>query len=262
MASSQRAGGSVIEKLAAYFSGDTVEETDAETYPQPESLTVRNVNGPVSITGTERDDVEVRYTKRGPSQSAVDRVSVEASIDETDGLRIAVDDPDSGRTAVAFEIAVPRGLALGTVRTSNGTIDVRGTGGDAALETKNGRLAVADHDGYVDLRTKNGAIDATDVTGIDRAAATNGTVSVAVSSIRTDAEISTTAGELDVRVGRIDADVVLETTVGSIDAPLVGAESTAIGHTVVEAPIGDGGATLRLATSVGSIRLRSMESAG
>lgn len=261
MPESESANGSFIGKLVASLSGDSVEQTNAETYPRPMSLAVRNVNGPVSITGTDREDVEVRYTKRGPSRSALDRVSVETSVDDADGLRIAVDDPDSGRTAVDLEIAVPRRLALKAIRTANGAIDVRGTAGDAALETKNGRIAVADHEGYVDARTNNGAIDLTDVSGIDHVETTNGNVRADVRSIRTDAAIETTAGGIDVRIGSIDADVVIETNVGSIDAPLVGATSSTIGRTVVEGTVGDGGPTLRLANTVGSIRLRSMESA-
>lgn len=260
MPKSETATDSFVGKIVTSLSGETVEESNAETYPRPTSLSVRNVNGAVSIEGTDRDDVEVRWTKRGPSESALERVSIEATVDDGEELLIAVDDPDPDRTAVDLDIAVPRRLALKTVTSANGTIDVRGTAGDAELETKNGRITVADHEGYVDARTKNGAVNTTDVTGIDRVEATNGKVTADVRSIRTDAAIETTAGEIDVRIGSIDADVVLKTNVGSIDAPLLETNTTALGLSVVEETVGNGGQTLRIANSVGSITLRSMDS--
>ncbi|WP_254864175.1 DUF4097 family beta strand repeat-containing protein [Halovivax gelatinilyticus] len=254
MTALQTAVNSLVRTLVSTADADRVRRTGTRTFDRPASIGVRTENGSLSITGTDREDVLLRYTKRGPSEDALDRVSIETAVTADDERRIGVSQPKGESVSVDLELAVPRSLAVAEARTKNGSIELRGTAGEPDIETVNGSIDVADHDGYVDVRSENGAIELRE-TGVDRAETGNGRLSIDLDAIRGPTEIRAQVGEIDVALGSIDADVALETNIGSIEAPVLEKRSAGFGQTVVEGTVGDGGERLDISASVGSIRL-------
>ena len=250
-----------VQRLVDQVGGDAVSTTASDEFDRPASVAVRNVNGPITIVGSERDSVALRYTKRGPSADALERVTIETWMDEAEGLFVEVVGADSSSVTVDIVLDVPRTVPIESVRTANGTIDVREARGDSTIRTQNGTITVIDHDGFVDLRCTNGTVEANDVVGVDRVETVNGTIALEIESIRTDVDVRSSTGEIDLVVGNIDATVSLETSLGSIDAPLFGESRTSIGHTVVNGRLGTGAHELTIVNSVGSIQFDSMEPA-
>ena len=248
-----------VKRLVDQVENDAVRSHESVEFDRSTSVDVRNVNGQITIVGRERETVAMRYTKRGPSQGALEQVTVDTWTDEDEGLHVEVVGAESSSVTVDIVLEVPRSVPIESVRTTNGAIDVRETCGDSTIRTQNGAITVTDHDGYVDIRCTNGTVEATAVAGVGRVETVNGAISLELDSIRTDVDVRSSTGEIDLLVGDIDASVTIETTIGSIEAPLLGESRSSIGHTTVTGRLGTGEHELNVINSVGSIRFDSIE---
>jgi DUF4097 and DUF4098 domain-containing protein YvlB len=236
-----------------------VSETTTETHPVPDTLMVDAVNGSVTVSMSERDDVRLTYTKRGQTAGELDDVKVH-TVTEARNMEVTVSYPDSSGVSVDIELEVPDQVSVSQISTTNGKIDLEDIAGDPQLRTRNGQITVEGCDGYVDAKTTNGSIEIRETTGVDHVETVNGAISIELRSMRQDTVIESSSGKIDVQAGTVDADVVITTKVGSIDAPLLDKHSSAIGHVKVDGTLGSGGNTLRLSNSLGKVRLRPLDS--
>ena len=248
-----------VTRLVDQVENDTERSNESDEFDRPASIDVRNVNGQIAIVGRERETVAMRYTKRGPSEGALEQVTVETWEDEGEGLHVEVVGAESSPVTVDIVLEVPRSVPIDSVRTTNGAIDVRETSGDSTIRTQNGAITVTDHNGYVDIRCTNGTIEATAVAGVGRVETVNGAITLALDSVRSDVDVRSSTGEIDLLVGDIDSTVTMETNIGSIEAPLLGESRSSIGHTTVTGRLGTGEHELNVINSVGSIRFDSIE---
>jgi DUF4097 and DUF4098 domain-containing protein YvlB len=138
------------------------DEVFDRTIPLPAGGTfeLANVNGSVTLTGWDREAVEVhavKSTQQSPDElarvqietdAAPGRVSVTTVYPHDVGLEVAVE----------YDIRVPRRVLLAQVATVNGTVRVSGVEGAGELRSVNGSIALADSAGVFSARTTNGDI--------------------------------------------------------------------------------------------------------
>ncbi len=232
------------------------------------------------------DEIEERYDLR--FDAAEGRVLI----------RVKRRDPRwhrSDRSNLLFEIEVPNRTNL-EVETSGGRIDVSRLEGRVDLETSGGRVELEKIAGEIDAHTSGGGMEAIDIDGRARLRTSGGRVevrgisgdlfagssggSIDISDAGGVVEASTSGGPITVSLARGNASGgSLSTSGGGVTIyidPEVGLDvdaSTSGGSVTLEVPVtvrgrlsrrsvsgmlNGGGPTLRLRSSGGSIRVRSL----
>ncbi|MGD9020519.1 MAG: DUF4097 family beta strand repeat-containing protein [Lysobacterales bacterium] len=237
-------GGSVLADV-------TKEETYTFTLDDGGRFSLSNVNGSVTVTGVDGNQVEIVATKKADDEDDLENIEILIS-DSADEIVVETEIGKSSRWfsfggnnsgAVAYEVTVPAGTVLDCIDTVNGDVTISGVNARVVAESVNGGIDV---DGLVDdasLSTVNGSIDARfrklDGGQKVKAETVNGRVAI---TLPADADVEVSADTLN---GGINArDFGLETEKGFVGSDLNG-------------NIGDGSATLNIDTVNGSIRIRS-----
>lgn len=203
-------------------------------------------NGGISVEGAARSDVHVRARVTATAATRARAREIAAAVRvQPSGDRIESDGPTGlGRReswSVSYRIAVPRQMGL-QLRTVNGGIAVRNVEGRIEVETSNGGVKLAGVAGDVRGRTTNGGV-AVDLDGpawhgegLD-VETSNGGVTIAIP---------------DGYSARLEAGTVN----GGLRSDFP-ATTTADGRRrrTFEATLGSGGATIRVRTSNGGVRI-------
>jgi hypothetical protein len=225
---------------------------------------VRNLNGPVRVEAGTGNKVEVSAEKRWRRGNPADvKITVrqvgsgggdllicalwnDRSTCDEDGYHSHNDgwrwgENDRNDVQVEFVVRLPAGVKI-------------------VASTVNGRVSVDGVTSTVVAHTVNGGIDASSSGGAVTARTTNGDVTVSSAKLDGDrTEFSTVNGTITVSLpASVNADVDMRTVNGrlSSDFPLT-VEGT-FSPRRLRATLGKGGATLRLTTVNGSIRLRKL----
>lgn len=179
-----------------------------------EMITVKNVNGPISLVAASGDQVEIRAEKRVSATSRA-RARVEDvafDIDESgSGVTICTVYRDESacdenhnfqniRVSVAYTIAVPADVRVRAM-TGNGELAIERVRGDVDAGTGNGRVRVTESGGSVRAATGNGDVRVDGATGPVRVSTGNGRVFVATAE--GPVNVSTGNGDIDARMGRL-----------------------------------------------------------
>lgn len=215
-------------------------------------------NGNIEVMGdpTGGSGIRVTATLRQP-----DRVEYSA-VQEGDTIKIIGEADDGfsvfggGNGGVDLEVSVPADIDL-SLEASNGGITVKGVTGPILAATSNGRITVSDSTGDLEVNTSNGRIELLDVTGQVVGKTSNGSISYR-GTLRPGSEnkLETSNGSIDVSL-KDTAGVDLEATTsnGTVKSPrpiTIQGESK---EDELIGTIGDGGTTLMLHTSNGSISI-------
>jgi hypothetical protein len=225
---------------------------------------VRNLNGPVRVEEGTGSKVEVRAEKRWRRGNPDDvKITVrqvgsaggdvlvcalwnDRSTCDEDGYHSHSDgwwgnNNDRNDVQVEFVVRLPAGVKI-DASTVNGGVEIEGATSNVVAHTVNGSI---------DARSTGGAVTAH---------TTNGDVMVTSAKLDGDrTEFSTVNGTITVTLpAAVNADVEMRTVNGhlSSDFPLT-VEGT-FSPRRLHATLGKGGATLRLTTVNGSIRLRKL----
>lgn len=257
------------------------EETRLSNVPHVDEspIDVVTVNGSVSVTREEREDVEIVAHLKAVSAERLAAVKVVSTRSEDDTLSIAVEWPDGkpeNREGCRFDVLIPDADGV-KVRTSNGKVEIAGLGGKADLETRNGAIKVTSHTGPVEARTGNGAVTVRGSDGALDVSTRNGRIEV--SGATAEAKLETSNGSIELALtaedsGPIEAharngsvtvslsralkgELTLDTTNGSInidsdlDPQVVSRKKT---HAVLD--LGESENSSSVTTSNGSIRVK------
>jgi hypothetical protein len=218
-------------------------------------LEIKGVNGPISATPASGREVEVVAVKSGrrsdPANVTIDVVEHAGGVtlcaiyptpegDRANECGVGEDGRNRVRrndVRVSWEIRVPRGVAF-RGRTVNGGIEAIGLGAEVDVETVNGDVVI-ETTGFAAARTVNGSIEAR----MDGDPLENVSFETVNGSIR-----------LDVADG-IDADLDASWLNGSLETEIPFQVRGRMGRRSAEGTLGEGGATLRLRTVNGSIRI-------
>src|SRR6516225_510446 len=189
--------------LAASAS-DMVTEEFHRTVPLPSNgrVSLGNVNGNVTITGWERNEVQIDAVKKATNQQKLDEAKIEVDAG-SDYVRIRTRYPENhtnnNAASVTYELHVPRTARLDSIDLVNGSLTVSQVSGDIRSSLVNGKTIVHDLSGRAELSSVNGTIDANyrslaNVTGIELKSV-NGSVKLGLpSSPNADVTVSTVNG--------------------------------------------------------------------
>ena len=172
------------------------------TLPANGRVSLENINGGVTITGWDRNEVEIDAVKKANSQQKLDEAKIEVDA-SNEAVHIRTKYPE-GRTnnnpaTVTYEVHVPRNARLDGINLVNGSLTVNQFGGDLKANLVNGSSNVHDLAGRTDLSSVNGSVNAfyrslNNVTEI-RLKSVNGAVKLGLpASPNADVSVSTVNG--------------------------------------------------------------------
>lgn len=212
----------------------------------------------------------VHYEIEVPAQTALDI--------DTSGGKIAIQGVRSRSKLDTSGGGIEVSDLLGDLEasTSGGSIRLRGIKGRMRVETSGGGIEGSSLDGELSAQTSGGSISLERVTGDLRAASSGGGIRIAEAGGRVEAE--TSGGSIEASFAKGNArGGSLETSGGGIEVaidPEVGFEIDAEGNSVktdlplrvvgevsrssLRGRLGNGGARLRLHTSGGGVRIKSL----
>jgi DUF4097 and DUF4098 domain-containing protein YvlB len=201
-------------------------------------------NGGISVEGSSRGDifVQARVVATAATEAEARAIASRVQVAAT-AVRVDAEGPRNLERreswSVSYRVAAPTATPL-TLRTTNGGITIDAIDSRVELKTTNGGLKLTRMAGDVEGRTTNGGIDVEldgngwQGNGLDLQT-TNGGVHVAVpSQYNAHLEAATTNGNV-----RIDFPVTVQGTIGKSFAT----------------DLGSGGATLRVRTSNGGVKI-------
>ena len=149
-------------------------------------FTLRNVEGEITVTGVDGDDLTIRATKRasrrGSDDDALDRVEIEI---EERGNRVTVETDYPGHrrsfleslgdllgggrqnrrkpfVAVDYRVAIPRGAGV-TIESFAGDVTVEAVDGETRVETVSGDVRLTSLARLVAVESFSGDLELTDV---------------------------------------------------------------------------------------------------
>jgi DUF4097 and DUF4098 domain-containing protein YvlB len=147
-----------------------VSKTEEYSYELKEGgrISLSNVNGDVSITGTDGRQVSIVATKKADNQKHLDDMKIE--IDATENtIRIETRHPDRGggilnwggddSGSVEYKLTVPHDVEIDSLETVNSDVAVNGVSGPISAESVNGKLHVTGASSDLSAETVNGSID-------------------------------------------------------------------------------------------------------
>ena len=235
--------------LAAAAFQITEESTSTHALSAGGRLSLENVNGDVTITGWDRDEVVIEAVKKGRSQEALDATEIDIDAD-ADRIRVETRYRDRERewgrgrdaASVDYTIRLPRGAALDEIELVNGSLTLEDLSGDVTASLVNGRVRATGLSGDVELSSVNGELE------------------VALGALDPDRsiELSSVNGSLELALpGSADADVEASTVHGRIrnDFGLEVEREGFVGRKL-RGVLGAGGARIELSNVNGSIDLR------
>ena len=157
--------GAVMTFALTAYASDTVTEEFHRTVPLSTSgrVSLANVNGNVTITGWERNEVQIDAVKKASNQQKLDEAKIEVDAG-SDYVRIRTRYPENhtnnNPATVTYELHVPRGARLDSLDLVNGSLNVSQVSGDIRSSLVNGKTSVHDLAGRAELSSVNGTIDA------------------------------------------------------------------------------------------------------
>jgi DUF4097 and DUF4098 domain-containing protein YvlB len=126
-------------------------------------VSLENINGNVTITGWDRNEVQIDAVKKANEQQklAEARIEVDAS---SDSVRIKTKYPDhhtnNNPATVTYELHVPRTARLESIDLVNGSLEISGVSGEIKTSLVNGNTKVHDLAGRAEFSSVNGKIEA------------------------------------------------------------------------------------------------------
>lgn len=181
------------------------------------SLRLENFNGPVDISGWDKNTIDIDGTKYANTEYRLKEMKVDI-VPTANSVTIRTLPPidHRGNSGARYTIHVPRKIELGSIVSSNGKITVESIEGTAHLRTSNGSVHATRLVGALEVQTSNGTVEVSDITGDTTLRSSNGTIRADVRKGRFGA--TTSNGSINVRLMEADASPVrLESSNGHIE---------------------------------------------
>lgn len=219
------------------------------------SFSLQNVNGSVTVSGWDREDVEVRAVKSSSdpvTQLAVSDLSrVQVGVTSTRGgvsVTTTYPEKETGDVSVTYDVRVPRRVWLQQVTTVNGSVHVSGLQGAGELRSVNGDVEVQDSAGAFSARTTNGDI-------VLELASLNGSARVGGENPLREQTVN---GSIVLALpGDAQATLAVQCGKGDFQSDLPLSVLGAYTPREFHGKLGPGGTPVRLSTVNGSIRIRA-----
>lgn len=246
------------------FVGRRLAETEEIDPEDAEAVSIEGSVGDVELVGTDRETVHLDIEKQSSSVRA-DLEDLHLRTDREAGTLTFRSEWEGstgwfeGEPSMHFDVEVPGALAVERVRASTGRITVRNVGGDVDVRTSTGSVEVESVDGTVTAEASTGSVEIRDVEAVGDLMTSTGSVDAEVPAIDGDTMLSTSTGSVDAAVDPdLDADLFVTTSTGSVDVDVDLADEFREGDTV-RGTLGEGGPTLHVETSTGSVTVTELE---
>ncbi len=124
-------------------------------------FSLKNVNGSVTISGWDKNEVQIDAVKTGRSDEKLREAKIEVA-----GSGHSVDvvtrypDHSNNSATVEYTVHVPRRARLAPVETVNGAVHIDSVGGRIKAQTVNGKVEVWNASDELELNSVNGEIKA------------------------------------------------------------------------------------------------------
>ncbi len=203
-------------------------------------LSLKNVNGNITVIGSDEPKAEVKVIKRGASDRGAQVFFTES------GGNLSIRTAQTrGNQDIRFEVRLPRKLGRVELSSTNGVIKISDVTAEILVDGTNGAIELANVIGASKIRTTNGSIKAALLEPSDRSMefeSTNGSIELTVApGFEADLEASTVHGTINID----------ETFGVLVEKGIVGQKA--------KGEIGQGGERLKLATTNGNIKLATAE---
>jgi DUF4097 and DUF4098 domain-containing protein YvlB len=220
------------------------------------TVSLRNINGNVKIMTWDKNEVKIEAVKYADDKKDLDKLKIEI---EAGNDRVAIhtrypeerDEHHGHGYEVEYTLTIPKGANLDEVDIINGKIDISGVSGTVAASTVNGTIHADNLLGGCDLKSINGEVEA----------------EFGAIAAETSAKLKSVNGAVVLSLpGNSNANVEASTTMGRISNEF-GLRSSRendedsyvrMGDSV-RGKLGKGGASVRLETVNGSIRILKSE---
>ncbi|MFC6976156.1 DUF4097 family beta strand repeat-containing protein [Halomicroarcula sp. GCM10025709] len=250
------------------FVGKRTESTETVPVRGATALTVQNQTGDVVVRGADREDIRVHAVKQASSvRTNVADLALE-TVREDGRIRLSSrwngdTGPFASRPSMNLDAEVPASLAVETVQTDVGDIEVTDLAGDLQARTDTGDVRIRRVEGTVSAESDTGDVDVRTPAALDGATADTGDVSVDIPAIDGETTVQTDTGDVVARVGPdLDATLVAQSSNGNVEltgVSLSNGETTGdVTDEVVRGELGDGGPTLRVASETGDVTVQSL----
>lgn len=246
------------------FGGKQFTEPFSKTLPlrAGDRFSLKNTNGFVRVTTWDRNEVEISAKKVARRREEdLNRVKIEV---EAFGSSVRVDTIYEKfrnlRVHVDYEVKVPEGVIIETIRSTNGDVELAGRFADVKAGTTNGDIRIEGGDGRIELHTTNGSIRAKNINGTVDAGTTNGSIYLDLAEVKNDIKAGTTNGSVNLKLGgSVNAELRARTTNGglTVDFPVT-IQGTISSRHRIEGRIGTGGPLIDLHTTNGAIRINKL----
>lgn len=237
-----------IEDVGSWGSSDRFKEDFHYTYPLKSggSLTVDNFNGSIEIISWEKDEVELNGTKYAGTADLLSQIRIEAT-NQNGLLQIRTIRPEMrrGNAGAKYILRVPRKIILNGIVSSNGSIRVENTEGEARLQSSNGSIRVRDLNGKLEAKTSNASVEGINVNGDFFARSSNG--HIRVENLKGAFEAETSNASITARIDHLPPGrpIKARSSNGSIDLTLPDYKDQSI-----DAETGNSGITLHLPSNI------------
>jgi len=237
--------GAMMTLALVASASDQVAEEFHRTVPLSSNgrVSLDNVNGNVTITGWERNEVQIDAVKKARDQQRLNEASIEVDAG-SDSVHIRTRYPEghtnNNPASVTYELHVPRTARLDTINLVNGSLDVSQVSGDIRTSLVNGSTKAHDLAGRAELSAVNGSINAyyrslDNVKDIELKSV-NGAVRLGLPS----------SPNADVRVSTVNGSI-------STDFPLQ-VQGKFVGHHI-DGKLGNGGTRIEISNVNGSVHV-------
>jgi len=232
---------------------ETTTQADSFRVPLGYKLVVATFNGGIEVVEGDTRSVSVVATIRQPDDV---NYSVELDGDTVSVVATAVRTNITPSPSVSLVITAPPSAEL-DLRSSNGSINVDGVGTNGLLKSSNGEITLRNVAGRFVIDTSIGAITIENVHGEIDARTNTGPIEFSGSfDDGSTNSLRTFTGGITINVGeQANVHIDAEATNGEVDIKIPLDAATMSDERVV-GDIGDGGASLRLRTTNGSITIR------
>lgn len=252
-----------MKEFEDIFKGNELEESGEEIFSGSyRELSIETISGDISITGWQEDYIQLKYTKSAPTQEHLDSLEVEID-DNGDSIDIERDFTGSGispRGEIDFSLYIPADM-IGelTVKTISGKIvSTNGSKAtDMKLQTTSGRINI-DAAQDIEAKTISGEIQFISFGNELDVRTTSGRINGEYRSTenRGNIDIHSVSGAVRLTVpDSFGADVDIRSVSGSVDTDFP-IKVTSSKRNSLEGMIGDGGVSVNINTTTGSINIR------
>ncbi|MDO9577487.1 MAG: hypothetical protein Q7J16_06340 [Candidatus Cloacimonadales bacterium] len=259
---------------------DLAEKEIHETFtPQKgDKLDVSNQNGNIEISGWDNKEVDViAKLKSRRGEKEFDDVQIEVKKEDnwlinTEHLK------KNPKVSVSYIIKVPSELLLGSLETTNGSIELTDVSGDISLRSSNGSLEINNVNGTIDAFTSNGSIDVENVSGkvnvttsnasisaenvknLKNCITSNASITAKVEEINNDLLFSTSNARINLYLNsKIDAEIVATTSNADINLRDIKINTESVSKSKFEGTLGKGGFKITASTSNARINLNGIK---